>query len=165
MSLTLEILREIKFFQAFSDPELTHIMQSGQVVKHEAYANIVIEGEMSYGFYIVLHGMLGVYKTDKASGNSYDVAHLRENNFFGEMSLFDEGPRAATVRALTQCELLFVPKDGFTQFVNASVERRIRFYESCIKALVDRLRELDDSYVMSQYQLWQTALKHKDEVA
>ena len=73
--------------------------------------------------------------------------------------LVDDNPRSATVRALTNCQLFYISKDQFQGFLAASKDLKLRFYESCIHTIVTRLRELDDNYVISQYQLWKAAFK------
>jgi CRP-like cAMP-binding protein len=159
---TLSALKEIKLLQVFRDAELESLLSAGQAMRFEAHSNIVIEGEMSWGIYLILKGTAGIYKTNKLTGDSYDVGQLHQGAFFGEMSLVDGNPRSATVRALTQCELFHVSKDAFRSFLGSSPELKLKFYEACIKNVVDRLRELDDSYVISQYQLWKTLLKKKE---
>ena len=156
---TLEILKNIQLFRVFTDSELQQILSLGSAESHEAYSNIVIEGELSWSLYLILNGTVGIFKTNPLSENSYDIGQLKEGSFFGEMSLVDDNGRSATVRALTDCKVFVISKEAFAGFLNASTERRTRFYERCIKTLVDRLRELNDGYVISQYQLWKSALK------
>jgi CRP-like cAMP-binding protein len=153
------MLREIRLLQCFSPQELAQLIQMGNGAAYEPHSNVVIEGEMSWGLYLILAGVVGVLKMNKLTGESYDVAQLRGGSFFGEMSLVDENPRSATVRSLTDAHLFYISKDVFQAFLKQSPDLRMRFYDSCIKLLVSRLRELDDNYVISQYQLWKTALK------
>jgi CRP-like cAMP-binding protein len=153
------MLKEVKLLQSFKEPELAKLIMVGAGQTYESHSNIVIEGETSWGLYLILEGVVGIYKTNKLTGEHYDVGQLRYGSFFGEMSLVDENPRSATVRALTDCHLFYISKESFTQFLETSTDLKLRFYESCVKNLVGRLRELDDNYVISQYQLWKTALK------
>ena len=153
------MLKDIKLLHPFSDAELGQIIQLGAGASYEEHANIVIEGELSWGLYLILEGVVGIYKNNKLTGEPYDVGQLRHGNFFGEMSLVDENPRSATVRALTNCQLFYISKDQFQDFLEQSRDLKLRFYESCIRTVVGRLRELDDNYVVSQYQLWKAALK------
>jgi CRP-like cAMP-binding protein len=156
---TVPMLREVKLLQTLNDGELGRLIQVGAGATYEAHGNIIIEGEMSWGLYLILEGVVGIFKANKLTGESYDVGQLRSGSFFGEMSLVDENPRSATVRALTDCHLFYISKDSFEHFLGASSDLRLRFYDACVKNLVGRLRELDDNYVISQYQLWKTALK------
>lgn len=154
---TLSMLQGIKLFQVFTDQELLYLLQIGNSAAFEAYTNIIIEGELSWGLYVILDGTVGIFKTNKLSGNSYDVGQLKSGSFFGEMSLIDENPRSASVRATTDCYLFYITKEAFQNFLSQSKDLKLRFLESCIKNLVARLRELDDNYVISQYQLWKSA--------
>ncbi len=156
---SLGMLKEVRLLQTLNDSELKSLVELGTTASFEAHANIVIEGEMSWGLYLILEGVVGIYKTNKLTGENYDVGQLRRGSFFGEMSLVDENPRSATVRALTDCTVFYISKDRFEQFLSSGNDLKIRFMESCVRTLVGRLRELDENYVISQYQLWKTALK------
>ncbi len=156
---SVQMLKEVKLLKSFTDTELAQLIPLGTGVTYEAYGNVIIEGELTWGLYLILNGMVGIFKTNKLSGEVYDVGQLRNGSFFGEMSLVDDNPRSATVRALTESYLFYISKDTFNDFLNKSKDLKMRFYETCIHNLVNRLRELDDNYVISQYQLWKTALK------
>ncbi len=162
---TVEMLKEVKLFQCFTDQELSELLRLGEPRGCEAYQNIVIEGELSWGVFLILDGIVGIFKNSKMSGNVYDIGQLRKGSFFGEMSLVDENARSASVRALTECHLFHLSKDAFSQFLARSPERKVRFYETCVKHMVHRLRELNDNYVVSQYQLWKSAIEKNKEVA
>ena len=156
---TIEMLREIKLLRPFTDAELCQLISSGSSFSQEAHGNIIVEGELSWGLYLIMEGTVGIFKNDKLSGSVYDVAQLREGGFFGEMSILDDSPRSATVRAVTNCKLFYLSKQAFQQFLAVSTGIQLRFYQSCIEDLIHRLRETDDGFVVSQYQLWRFALK------
>ena len=162
---TTKVLHEIKLFQVFSEQDLLPLIENGEAKTYEAYVNIIIEGEQSWGLYLILDGTVGIFKSNALSGNTYDVGQLGKGSFFGEMSLVDENPRSATVRALTDCQLFYISKEVFSVFLDHSDGQKLRFYETCVKTLVSRLRELDDNYVTSQYLLWKTALLKEKEAA
>ncbi len=159
---TTAMLKEIKLFSNFTIAELEQLLNLGTMTNFEAHTNIIIEGEFSWGLYIILEGMVSILKTNKLTGNTYDVSQLRAGSFFGEMSLADDSPRSATVCSLTHCDLFYISKDTFIQFLNQSSDLKLRFYTHCVNNLISRLRELDDNYVISQYQLWQNALKKEE---
>lgn len=152
-------LKDVKLISSLSEDELLKLANLGRSLTFEPHSNIIIEGEMSWGLYIILEGVVGIFKTNKLTGESYDIGQLSKGSFFGEMSLVDNNPRSATVKSLTTCTLFYLDKEVFDQFISQSKETQIKFYDNCIKILVGRLRELDDNYVISQYQLWKVALK------
>jgi CRP-like cAMP-binding protein len=161
LQISAELLREVRLLQVFKESELAALVGMGQPQHVEAHANIVIEGEPSWGLYVVLFGMVGVFKNSKTNGEPYDIAHLSPGSSFGEMSLIDDQPRSATVKALTDTQLVHFSKDAFNQFLGTVPGLKDRFYQACVKMLVGRLRRLDDDYVITQYQLWKTALKRE----
>ena len=162
---SVQMVREVKLLKSFSDTDLGKLIAAGHGVNFEAHGNIIIEGEQSWGLYLILEGLVGVFKTNKITGDIYDLAHLRRGNSFGEMSLIDESPRSATVKALTDCQLFYISQEAFGTFLSTSEAVKVGFYENCIRDLAGRLRELDENYIVSQYQLWKIALKNSKEAA
>lgn len=153
------MLREIQLFKAFTDPELQFLITAGTTAFNESETNIVIEGELSWGLYIILDGTVAILKTNKLNGSLFEVGHLTVGNFFGEMSFLDDNPRSATVKTISDCRLFYLSKESFGEFIERSTDLKLRFLSNSVKALVRRLRELDDNYVISQYQLWQSVLR------
>jgi CRP-like cAMP-binding protein len=162
---TVEILKEVKLLKSFTDGELKQLLLVGTSSSFEAHTNIVIEGELSWGIYFILSGTVGIFKTNKLTGDNHDIGELKTGSFFGELSLVDENPRSATVRALTNVDLFYISKDKFLEFIRSSPVITTKFYTNCVRTLVARLRELDDNYVISQYQLWQSALRKEVSAA
>lgn len=159
MTLTATQLREVKLLQGFTDEELQLLVGRGEVLDFEPHALIVIEGDPSGGFYFIMEGQAGVFKRNKASGDLCEVATLRAGLSFGEMSLIDDAPRSATVQAFTSCRTFHLPRSAFVSFLQSNAKTKCDFYERCVIELSKRLRELDDHYVLNQYQLWKVALK------
>src|SRR4051812_30560433 len=92
----VSLFREIKLLETMTDAEINRLIDYGQLQKREAHSNVVIEGEFTWGLYLLLQGAVGIFKTNKLTGTTYDIGQLREPGFFGEMSLVDENPRSAT---------------------------------------------------------------------
>src|SRR5262245_32914174 len=105
---TVAMLRDVKLLRKFSEAELAQLIELGNGAVYEPHTNVVIEGELSWGLYLILDGVVGVYKNNKLTGELYDVGQLRNGMFFGEMSLIDENPRSATVRTLTDTHVFFL---------------------------------------------------------
>lgn len=158
-TLSADTLKAISIFQTFNDDELNQLLALGQEMEYEPYTNIIIEGELSWGLYIIIDGSVDVIKTNKLTGTSYELGQLKAGNFFGEMSLVDDSPRSATVKSITAAKVFFLPKQTFMEFLETALELKARFLSNCIHQLIKRLRQIDDDYIICQFQLWQTALK------
>jgi len=159
MNLTTAHLREVKLLSGFSDEDLAHLLKGGEILSFEALALVVIEGEPSGGLFFLMEGQVGIFKTNKASGDLVEIAQLRAGQSFGEMSLIDDAPRSATIQALTPAKAFHLPSDVFKSFLAGNERTKCEFYQRCVAELAKRLRSLDDNYVISQYNLWKVALK------
>ncbi len=83
----------------------------------------VAEGEPVFWFgdagdtlYVIDSGRVAVTAPD-AEGNHVLLDTLGPGGIFGELSLFDGGPRSATVRALSPCSLLALDREAFHGFL------------------------------------------------
>ncbi|HEX8824723.1 MAG TPA: cyclic nucleotide-binding domain-containing protein, partial [Archangium sp.] len=72
---------------------------------------IIHEGNQVDGLYVVLSGEVSVSK----GGQS--LAHLREGELFGEMSLLQKSPATATVTASRNTSLLRLPREVFDTLI------------------------------------------------
>lgn len=161
IELSAQSFRGISLLSCFTAPQLQQMISLGHTRDFEPYTNIIVEGEESWSLFVILEGVVGIFKSNKLTGDIHDVAQLQAGSFFGEMSLVDRNPRSASARAITHCRVFEISRADFESFLNQSHELRLNFYENCVNTLIGRLRELDDNYVVSQYQLWKTALRQK----
>ena len=71
------------------------------------------------------------------------LAVLGPGSLIGELSLFDDQPRSATISALKPCRLLHVSKGSFFRLADANPQ----VYREALKILTRRLRQTNDSVV------------------
>src|SRR5262249_30083222 len=71
-------------------------------------ATIIREGERGDWFYIVVRGTVVAWKLRK--GTRRTVATFRDGDYFGEVALLRDAPRAATVEAVAETTLLGVDR-------------------------------------------------------
>lgn len=87
---------------------------------------IVKQGDESSELFIIDRGEVEIevasIHSTKTKPKQLSVAKLGAGAFFGEMSLLTGQPRKATVRALSECELLVVGHDAFNDTLNAVPE-------------------------------------------
>ena len=92
---------------------------------------IIKEGDQAAGFFIINSGKVEVVKGTTA------LATLGPGDFFGEMALFENYPRSATVRAVEDSECLAMTRWDFTAELHKTPEIAV----NVIRVLVHRLRE------------------------
>ncbi|HXE64680.1 MAG TPA: ATP-binding cassette domain-containing protein [Bryobacteraceae bacterium] len=76
--------------------------------------DIVVEGDASGSFYIVVRGRVEVLRGDTR------MAVLEDGDYFGEIALLMGTPRTATVRALTVSTCIALDKEAFDTFLARS---------------------------------------------
>lgn len=96
------------------------------------------EGELGTEMYIILEGKVEIF--NELTDETQILAILEKGDFFGEMSILDDLPRAATVRALTDVKLLPINGSTFDQMLRANPEIAVRM----MRKLSRRLRETDE---------------------
>lgn len=157
-------LKNISIFKNFTDEELTELYAIGEFISFKPQSYVVVEGEPTRGLYIILYGTVSVYKNDIITGNMHRIAYLETGNNFGELSLFDNSPRSASVCAETDCYMFYLDSQKFNEFLQKKGQDiKVRFYKTCAEDLVARFRNLNNDYIISQQLLWKYALRLKNE--
>src|SRR5438445_600579 len=64
--------------------------------------------------------------------------------YFGEMSLFDQAPRSATVQADGETVLLCLDRESLQQFVEVSPRAAAAFFSTLVRTIIQRLRASGD---------------------
>ncbi len=85
---------------------------------HPAGTVIIRQGDEGEKFYIIRTGRVKVIK--ETDGKEEFLIELGPGDFFGELALLRKEPRAATVRAIEEVELLTLSRELFTEIVEAS---------------------------------------------
>ncbi|MEM7585881.1 MAG: cyclic nucleotide-binding domain-containing protein [Acidobacteriota bacterium] len=95
------------------------------------------EGDLGTEMYIVQEGKVAILKRYK--DQEQQLAVLGQGDFFGEMSVLEDLPRTATVKAVTHCRLLEINGSTFDQMLRRNPEIAVRM----MRKLSRRLRETD----------------------
>jgi HlyB family type I secretion system ABC transporter len=87
---------------------------------------VIAEGDPPGPMYVIERGHFRVYRVEDAE---QDLEYLRAGDFFGELSLFRDQPRAATVVAVTDGSLLRLGTRAFRTLLDEQPEFRRRVEE------------------------------------
>jgi CRP-like cAMP-binding protein len=86
-------LARVDLFSGLSRRDLARIVRCGEAVDHGPGKEVVAEGRRGIAFHLILEGSADLEIGGRPRGR------LEAGDYFGEMSLLDGKPRAATVRA------------------------------------------------------------------
>ncbi len=138
MVSNLELIRRVPLFSMLTAVQAESV--AGAVIKrrYKRGEAIVEQGKQSNALSIILTGRARVVTTD-ARGREVILATLHPGDYIGEMSLIDNEPHSATVRAEVQTDVLVV---GRLEFARCLPESSSMAY-AVLKGLVQRLRQAD----------------------
>ena len=100
--------------------------------------NIFEENSIGKEMYIILTGKVKV--TKERGDVETTLATLEDGDFFGEMSLFDNNPRSATVMALGDVKLLEINQKNFLKKISRDPSLAFRMLEK----MSQRIRKSDE---------------------
>lgn len=106
-----QLLSEIHLFRTLSEEELELLSQHVRTRRYRSEAIIMREGEAGDSLLVITTGLVDVSRELPQRGE-VSVGRLGIGQCIGEMSLLTGHPRSATVQALTDCEIVEIPKQG-----------------------------------------------------
>lgn len=109
-------------------------------------ANVTVfkEGDRGRQVYLILKGtvrIVGNVDLDEEHHIRPGFSDLGEGEVFGELSLFDNEPRSATVVTVTECEFAVIDGDRMMAFLDAHPDVGHPLFKELILILVNRLRK------------------------
>ena len=138
-SETIASLRAIPMFSGVSEDALESIASLMIERGFPKNKTIVEEGAPGDYMYIIVEGRVKVTKLS-GDGREKILELLDVGDFFGEMSLFDEAPRSASVKGLSQVRILALARNDFLRLLARSPDLAL----SVIQELTRRLRQVDE---------------------
>jgi len=117
-------LKAVNIFSTLSDEVLVDMGEVSSLVTAKKGEQLIREGEQGDAFYIINYGVARVH-TD-VDDTELNLALLRPGDYFGEWSILTGAPRAASVSAVTQMELVRVGREEFLNFIKAYPDIRER---------------------------------------
>src|SRR3954454_17172458 len=104
-----QVLRRSPLFVRLGDKETDAIVAHARVAKYAAGDQIVVKGDPGDSMMAVLNGRVSI-STASPDGRQVVLSVLHDGDIFGEIALLDGKERTADVNALTDCEILIVPR-------------------------------------------------------
>ena len=132
-----ELLASVPLFSKVDKPDIERMARSVVPRSYKAGETIVKEGEQAVAFYIIASGRVVVRKGET------ELNTLGPGECFGEMALLDGYPRATSVVALDDTELLAMTRWDFT----AELRTNPTIAVAMLPVLSKRIRQLEGEEV------------------
>jgi CRP-like cAMP-binding protein len=129
------VLADLPLFEGLSKRQLGKIAGLGVARRLPPLTSIVTKGDTGDAFFVIITGEAVVRRPGRRN------VPLGPGDFFGEMALLDGAPRAATVEAKTEVEVMLIPRSGFRTMLRADPAIAMKLLET----LAARLRATQSS--------------------
>ena len=138
MLTSLDLIRRVPLFSMLTDAQAVTVADGVVKRRFKRGEMIVEQGKKTNALFILLNGRARVVSTD-SRGREVILATLQPGDHIGEMSLIDNEPHSATVRAEVQTDVLML---GRIEFARCLPENSSMAY-AVMRGLVQRLRHAD----------------------
>jgi cAMP-dependent protein kinase regulator len=108
-------LSEVPLLESLTPYERSKIADALESVKYPAGSSIIKQGEKGEDFFLLEDGSAEVYK----EGDKTCLKTYTKGDYFGELALLNDAPRAASVVAKSDVKVAKLGKDGFTRLLGS----------------------------------------------
>ncbi|HUZ06269.1 MAG TPA: cyclic nucleotide-binding domain-containing protein [Candidatus Paceibacterota bacterium] len=131
-------LRRIKILAGLNDAQLAHLAQFMEMKRVPQWALVVKQDDPGDAMYLIIDGELRAQIT--GGGKETILATFGPGDFFGDMALFDNGPRSADVVANKDSSVLKLSTIAFERLVREAPDVAAPFLQAAAKTLAARIR-------------------------
>jgi hypothetical protein len=131
-------LRRVKILATMTDEQLERFSRVVDVERIPQWTVVVKQGEHGDSMYLVLEGELRVRM--EVMGKETILATLGPGDFFGDIAIFDLGPRAADVVANSDAVLVKVTSKSLDVLGKESPDLSAAFLKAVGRTLTARIR-------------------------
>ncbi|KHN96391.1 cAMP-dependent protein kinase regulatory subunit [Metarhizium album ARSEF 1941] len=106
-------LEEVPVLQSLTPYERSKIADALETKKYGPGDVIIREGDQGHAFFLLESGEADAFKGDQSN----KVLHYKKGDFFGELALLNDKPRAASVVASTEVKVATLGKHAFQRLL------------------------------------------------
>ena len=140
-----EFLKDTPLFQELNLQDMKAVFNICQTNLYAPGDVLIEEDKPGHALFIIKEGKVGVERNDE--GSTRQLAELEPGAHVGEMSLIDDGPTSATVRALEPTEVFEISREKFIKLMEANDRLHVKVTHSFIRTLNDRLRKTNQELI------------------
>jgi CRP-like cAMP-binding protein len=135
-----DIVRSAPLFAALDEDASRSLRESMHPVRLSRGEVLFAEGDQGERLFVILEGKIKLGRTS-SDGRENLLAIVGPGEMFGELSLFDPGPRTATATCVSDAELIALGHEALQPFLLQHPEVGVQLLQS----LARRLRRTNDS--------------------
>ncbi|MCH8312217.1 MAG: EAL domain-containing protein [Nitrospinae bacterium] len=127
----IKSFKSIEIFNLLPDEKLELLIRDSREIILNPGETLFREGDAGDAMYVILSGEIAIEKENTM------IARKGRGNYFGEMTLIEDKPRSATIKAITKSRLLEIMKEQFLLHFASTPQALM----SVLKTVSERARE------------------------
>jgi CRP-like cAMP-binding protein len=135
-----EVVRKAPLFTALDDEAAASLLANMVSVKIAKGSVLFAEGDVGDHLYVVVEGKLKL-GTSSSDGRENLLSILGPGEMFGELSLFDPGPRTSSATAVTDAKLLSLGQEKLLPWLEENPKVSLQL----LARLAQRLRRTNEA--------------------
>jgi CRP/FNR family transcriptional regulator len=148
---TIALLHRVPVFSALSEDDLARVAEVAVPRQFEGGEVVFREGDESNTCYIVRSGHARAIR-EHSDGRSITLAHFGPGDIFGELAMFDNESRSATVDTLENMEAIAILGGDMRRLLREHPDIAVKL----VAALGRRLRETNERLARQSFQTVQS---------
>ncbi|HEY5037788.1 MAG TPA: cyclic nucleotide-binding domain-containing protein [bacterium] len=148
---TVDFLKEVSLFDGMQDKTLSAIFKLGKVKNYKVGEVIIQEGQPGGNLHIMINGRAEVMKSGKAPGDKKYLADMNRGSIFGEMSVFDDAPYSASVKAREESSVHIIKGEDFKKFLKKNPDVAYEVFCTLITLISSRLRRTNLAFSLLEF--------------
>ena len=129
-----DMLKNVALFAALDEKALQAIAQHAVNRTYPKNSVVINEGDNSDSLYIILSGKVKVYLSDE-NGKEIIIGIQQPGDYFGELALIDEEPRAASIMTLEKSSFSVISKSSFHQYLLSHPDAALMLLRDLVQRL------------------------------
>jgi CRP-like cAMP-binding protein len=147
----IDLLTRVPVFAGLSEYDLVAVA-TVSILRHYDTGEVVFrEGDEGDTCYIVRSGLARAIR-QHSDGRSITLSHFSAGDIFGELAMFDDEPRSATVDVIEDTEVIGIPGRDMQRLMREHPEIAVKL----IAALAKRLRATNERLARQSFQTVQS---------
>jgi CRP-like cAMP-binding protein len=143
MAMDVDLLKKVALFEGMTSAQLRKLAAGMKEVDFKVNQHVFHEGEAGTSMFIIAEGKVRISKVVPGIGEEA-LAILERGQYFGEMSLIEDGPRSADAIAHIGCKLFEFSRSSLDQVMFTDKELAYVLLWTFVRTLSARLRETND---------------------
>jgi CRP-like cAMP-binding protein len=148
---TIALLHRVPVFSALADDELARVADVTVPRRFDAGESVFREGDESDTCYVVRSGHVRAVR-EHQDGRSITLARFGPGDIFGELAMFDNERRSATVEAIERTEAIAILGGDMRRLLKEHPDIAVKL----LAALGRRLRETNERLARQSFQTVQS---------